>query len=303
MAPFNVRPATANDLPAIHAIWYHDEVEGDPQPPAKGPILSGYTYELERGALAVAEDAAGVVIGFGGSVGWDGPRGSLTYLADLFIASDAQSHGVGQGILRALPLSAGGRCVLASRDPRAHALYMRWGMRPRWPNYWLVADPQWGAHGLDTLPGADIALVEAAADDPALTAWDARSFGFSRPRDLAWLVERRDAQPFWFQRAGKAIGYGFVQRRCDESLWRPEAWTVGPIGAETPEDARDCVCAATRWAVARTGVARLGVPGPHLALLPLIAAGCRIVYVETFLASDGAPLPDMSRYLPSGVFL
>ncbi|HEX8995232.1 MAG TPA: GNAT family N-acetyltransferase [Ktedonobacterales bacterium] len=298
-----MRAGAKSDLPAIQAIWYQDEVEGDPDPPANGPILSGFTYEMEHGALQVAENDAGAVIGFGGSVGWHGPRGSLTYLSDLFISPDTQSHGVGQAILRALPLSAGGRCVQASRDPRAHALYMRWGMRPRWPNYWLVADPQWGAHGLDALPGADIALVEAALDDPRLAAWDERVFGFPRPHDLAWLVSSREAQPLWFQRAGKTIGYGFIQRRCNESLWRPEAWTVGHIGAETPEDAAECVCAATRWAVARAGVARLGVPGPHPALLPLVEAGCRIVYVETFLASDDALLPDTTRYLPSGVFL
>jgi GNAT superfamily N-acetyltransferase len=303
MTPITVRPGVEADLPTIHDIWYHDEVADDPEPPAKGPILSGFTYAMERGALRVAAAATGEVIGFGASVGWAGPHGALTYLSDLFIAQETQSHGVGQAILRALPLSEGARCVFASRDPRASALYMRWGMRPRWPNYWLVADPQWGAHGLAALPGADIELVRAAPDDPALAAWDQRSFGYARPRDLAWFVASRAAQPLWFRRAGKTIGYGFVQRHCPESLWNPDAWTVGPVGAETAEDARDCVCAATRWASERTSAARLGVPGPHLALLPLIEAGCRIVYNETFLASDGAPLFDPTRYLPSGVYL
>ncbi|HEY7849814.1 MAG TPA: GNAT family N-acetyltransferase [Ktedonobacterales bacterium] len=303
MASFRVRAGAPEDLPAVHTIWYRDEVADDPQPPAKGPVLSGFTYELEHGALCVAEDDTGQIIGFGGSVGWDGPRGPLTYLADLFIAPDAQSRGVGQAILRALPLHAGGRCVHASTDPRAAALYIRTGMLPLWPNLWLVGDPERGARGLGALPGADITLVEAAADDPELATWDLRHFGYARPRDLAWLVASRDAQPFWFQRAGATIGYGFVQRRCPESLWRPGAWTLGPIGAATPADACDCVCAATRWASERAGAARIGVPGPHLALAPLIEAGCHLVYNETFLASPGAPLPDVTRYLPSGVFL
>lgn len=298
-----IRPATAADLPVVHGIWYQDEVAGDPQPPAKGPILSGFTFELEHGALRIAEDASGRVAGFGGAVRWDGPDGALTYLADLFIAPNAQSHGAGQALLGALPLATGGRCVHASVDPRAAALYIRTGMLPRWPNFWLVADPDWGTRGLAALPGADVEIVEAAADDPDLAAWDLRAFGYARPHDLTWLVESRDALPVWFQRTGKRIGYGFVQRACPESLWRPDAWTVGPIGAETPEDARDCVCAATRWSVERAGVARLGVPGPHPALAPLIEAGCRIVYNETFLASPEARLFDPTRYLPSGVFL
>ena len=305
MASVRVRPATAADLPAVQHIWYRNEVADDPHPPAQGPFLTGFAYELEQGALRVAEDAAGQLIGFGGSVTWgkQGEGETLTYLADLFIAPEAQSLGVGQAILRALPLHEGGRCVHASVDPRAAALYIRTGMLPLWPNLWLVADPERGAARLATLPGAEVELVEAAADDPDLAAWDQRCFGFARPRDLAWLVASREAQPLWFRRAGATIGYGFVQRHCPESLWRPGAWTVGPIGAATPEDARDCVCAATRWVVAQDGAARIGVPGPHPALAPLVEAGCRLIYNEMFLASPGAPLPDMTRYLPSGVFL
>lgn len=303
MTPFRVRPAVAADLPGIQQIWYRDEVADDLHPPAPGSPLSGFAYELEHGAMQVAETDTGQVIGFGGSVSWDGPRGPLTYLADLFIAPDIQSHGVGQAILRALPLHAGGRCVHASTDPRAAALYIRTGMLPLWPNLWLVGDPERGAQRLGMLPGADLELVEASLDDPELAAWDLRHFGYARPRDLAWLVESRAAQPLWFRRAGATIGYGFVQRHCPESLWRPGAWTVGPIGAEMPADARDCVCAAVRWAAERSPAARLGVPGPHPALAPLIEAGCRLVYNETFLASPDAALPDVTRYLPSGVFM
>ncbi|HEX8733164.1 MAG TPA: GNAT family N-acetyltransferase, partial [Ktedonobacterales bacterium] len=239
---FTVRPGRADDLSTIHAIWYANEVAADPSPPASGPILSGFSYEMERGDLRVAEDEAGRTLGFGATVGWGAGRDALTYLADLFIADDAQSQGVGQALLRALPLGDGvPRCVHASVDPRATALYIRWGMEPRWPNYLLAADPQWDAHGLAVLPGADLEVVAAAPDDPDLAAWDLRHFGHPRARDLAWLVESRDAQPLWFRRAGRTLGYGYVQRRCDEALWSPQAWTVGPVGAETPADARDCV--------------------------------------------------------------
>lgn len=302
---FQVRPATLADLPAVHRIWYADEFANEPRPPEPGPVLSSFAHALAHGALRVAEDRTGQLLGFGASLGWDGPRGSLTYLSDLFIAPETQSHGVGQALLRALPLREGVRCVFASTDHRASALYMRWGMRPLWPNYWLVADPMWGAHGLDTLPGADIELVAAAPDGVdglALATWDARHFGYARPHDIAWLLHEREAQPLWFRRAGETIGYGFVQRRS-ESQWSDDVWTIGPIGAETAEDARDCVSAATRWASQRTRSVRLGIPGPHPALLPLIDAGCRIVYIETFLASEGARFFDPTRYLPGGVFL
>lgn len=251
--------------------------------------------------MRVAEDETGRLIGFGATLGWGGPREPLTYLSDLFIAQDVQSQGIGQAILRELPLSEGPRCVNASADPRASALYIRWGMYPRWPSYGLLIDPLRNANSLRALPGADIEIAEAHPDDPELAAWDVRSFGYARPDDLAWLRATRGAQPFWFRRAGKTIGYGFVQRRA-ASLWRPNSSIIGPIGAETPDEARDCVCAATRW-VSERGLGRVVLPGPHPALPRLIEAGLHIVYSEMFLASPGAPLFDPTRYLPSGVFL
>lgn len=302
--PLQVRAATEADLPIVHDIWYQLDADDNPHAPPPGPVLTSFRYEQARGAIVVAEQA-GEALGFGASVRWDDPTTGrqLTYLADLFIQRRRQSRGVGQAILAALPLREGPTCVHASSDPRASALYIRWGMRPRWPNYWLVGGP--GALRLGALPGADVELAEAAPDDPAFGAWDARSFGFPRPHDLAWLLAERDALPVWFRRGGATLGYGLLQRRSDEALERPDAWTLGPIGAQTPDAARDCVGAAVHWSLTAGGAAqlRLGIPGPHPALAPLIEAGAHITYIETFLASEGAPIFDPTRYLQGGVFL
>ena len=123
MTSFRVRPATASDLPAVHAIWRHNDAPDEtPQLPAPADVLSGFVYEQQHGAMCVAETNTDRVIGFGGSVTWDGPRGSLTYLADLFIAPDIQSHGVGQAILQATqfittPHAAGSRTTPTSIRP------------------------------------------------------------------------------------------------------------------------------------------------------------------------------------------
>jgi len=285
----------------VYDIFYQNEIQGVAQPPAPGPVPAGFIYEFEHGQMRVAEDEVGRLIGFGATLSWDGPYEPLTYLSDLFIAQDVQSQGVGQAILRELPLSEGPRCVNASADPRASALYIRWGMYPRWPSYGLLIDPQRIADGLRALPGVDIEIIEADPADPEVAAWDVRSFGYARPRDLAWLQVERGARPLWFRRAGKTIGYGFVQWRA-ASMWRPNSSVIGPIGAETTEEAHDCVCAAARW-VGERGVARVVLPGPHPALPTLVKAGLHIVYNEMFLASPGAPRFDPTRYLPSGMFL
>ena len=112
------------------------------------------------------------------------------------------------------------------------------------------------------------------------------------------MVQRRDAQPLWLTRGGDRVGYAFVQRRCNELLWRPKSWIIGPVGALTSDDAASCVGAVMRYAVERAPTVRLAVPGPHPALTPLVEAGFLIVYLETFLASEGAPPFDPTLYLP-----
>jgi len=63
------------------------------------------------------------------------------------------------------------------------------------------------------------------------------------------------------------------------------------------------VRAVTRYAAERAPTLRLAVPGPHPILAPLVEAGFLIVYLETFLASEGAPPFDPTLYLPGGVYL
>jgi acetyltransferase (GNAT) family protein len=303
MTGYQTRRAVESDLSRLYDIWYSDEIAGEEDTPAPGPPLSSLAYSLAHGDMRVAVDATGAIAGFGASHTWPAAGSHLTYLADLFVARDIQSRGAGQAILSALPMGEGARCVMASRDPRAAALYIRWGMLPRWPNYWLAADTPDVAHRLGGLPGDQLTITPADMADPELARWDGACCGFERLDDLRWLVESRDALPFWLARGGERLGYAFVQRRCPELLWRPQSWIIGPVGALAPEDAASCVGAITRFAAQRAPTLRLAVPGPHPTLSPLIEAGFLIVYLETFLASEGAPPFDPTRYLPSGVYL
>ena len=106
--------------------------------------------------------------------------------------------------------------------------------------------------------------------------------------------------PLWFWRDGQRVGYGFAHRCSLDSLWSPDAISLGPIGALTPPDARDCVLAAAQWASRQARVIRLAIPGLHPVLPLLLNAGFQITYVETFLSSAPHPLFDPSRYVTSG---
>jgi ribosomal protein S18 acetylase RimI-like enzyme len=289
-SPLLVRPAAEADLPAIYAIWYANEVGGDPNPPPRGSDML-LRHELGSAEFYVAA-LGDRVAGFAAAV----VRDQIVFLSECFVGAAFQSRGVGQALVQRLLAPDGRvRCTLSSRDPRALSLYIRAGLRPRWPHFCLFADTA----RLADLPAgtAEVAVVGESAPD--LVEWDAAIGGRRRPADHAYGREQTGALPLWFTRAGQPIGYGYFQLRTPEDLWYPDGPTMGPIGARNPADALECVLAAVRWARPRAATLRMGVPGPHLALAPLLDAGFQITYVEMFVSSADQPFMDAACYVPA----
>jgi ribosomal protein S18 acetylase RimI-like enzyme len=286
----SIRPATAGDLPALYDIWYASEVGDDPHPP-RGP-WPWLAHELTTGALLLAE-RDGATIGFAATI----TRDTITFLSDCFVRADVQSGGVGRRLLQQLhPGNDRTFCTVSSNDPRAQALYIRAGMRPRWPNFILDAE----THRVGTMPAGNVEVIAARAGDPALVAWDAAIGGRRRPQEHAYLVAQHQAVPLWFARGGQVIGYGYAQLFSPELLWRTNTLRLGPIGARSEQDARDCVSAAVEWARPRAPAINISVPGAHAALAALLEARFQISYVEIFLSSSDQPFFDAGCYIPSG---
>ncbi|HWQ12352.1 MAG TPA: GNAT family N-acetyltransferase [Roseiflexaceae bacterium] len=288
----HIRPAQPGDLPAVYDLFYALEVGDDPDVPPRPAMLPDYPHLLVHGELYVAE-AGSEIVGFAGVVA----RGETAYLTDLFVRPDRQSGRIGARLLRhaLLPHTSRVRFTVSSNDPRALSLYIRAGMRPHWPNFLLRGH----APSLSGLLLGDVAAVEADPDDPELLAWDAAASGRERPQDHAYWVREEGAAPLWLRRSGETIGYGYVRLRAG-TFYYPNAARVGPVGARSAALAPVCVAAAVRWAAERAAVLRLDVPGPHPALAPLLEAGFRIAYVETFVASAAVLFFDPQRYLGSG---
>ena len=112
-------------------------------------------------------------------------------------------------------------------------------------------------------------------------------------------MREQRAAPLWFRRQGTVVGYGYVRLGAG-TIYSPQACTLGPIGARTPDDAGVCVLAAVAWAQSRAVVLCIDLPGQHPALAALLDAHFRITYVETFMSAAHTPFLDPRCYVGSG---
>ena len=293
MADLLIRTATQADLPRVGEIWYEAAIEGEAHPPAFRGLPSLYLHELETNELFVLE-RDGNVVAYAAVLN----RGSIAFLADLFVAAAHRSAGLGQQLLRAvLPTDGRVCCTVASNDARALPLYIRSGMLPCWPHIHLRG----AAEELGSLPtDGDLNTIEADPGDPEWLRWDTEMSGRPRPQDRNYWIVRRRGVPLWFTRGGRRVGYGMAQHLSDDSLWHPEALTLGPIGTFAAADAVACVLAGVEWARRRAAMVSISVTGPHAAIVPLLSAGFRVVEVETFCSTATTPFVDLRRYVSSG---
>ena len=296
-----IRPAREEDLPAALAVWYADEVRGEPDlPPLSGvPAVLGHIWRT--GTMYVAE-REGRIVAFAAAVTRDRPGRDaetpdrVAFLTDLFVHPDEQSSHLGTKLLqRAMPAEDGIRCTASSDDPRALSLYIRAGMQPQWPNFSLRAI----STQLHALPPLDVAVDEARPDDGELVRWDAEIGGRHRPVDHAFWAGAERGVPMWLRRGKETIGYAYARLGAG-TLRYPDACYIGPVGARTPDQAQDCVLAAVTWARRHAPVVLLDVPGPHPALAPLLDARFRITYFDTFVSTADPPFFDARCYVGSG---
>jgi GNAT superfamily N-acetyltransferase len=285
-----IRPAAVSDLDRIWEIRFANDFAGQTSVPDRGPTPAYLAHLQAHGSLLVAERDDRIV-GYAGLV----ERGGIAYLTDLFVDPVYQSAAIGRRLLeRILPPEPATRCTLASTDLRAIALYTRAGMLPRWPIL-LLETP---VSRMREVSSKRVEMLAADPDDPALHRRDHAASGRWRPRDLQFMVRGERGEAFWFTSGGDIAGYGII-RFAAARPWQFGTATIGPIGADTAEDARAAVLAAVEWARSRAAIIEMAIPGPHPALKTLLASGFRIAGVDTYCASVPT-LIDPTRYLGSG---
>ena len=231
----------------------------------------------------VAEDeATGRAVGYARSIVRDGVR----ELTEFFVLPDAQSAGVGRGLLeRAFPdEGARHRAIVATIDPRAIARYLRAGLDARVPMIGLEGVPR------DERLATDLRREPIDAGDPPLEALaevDRRLLGFRRDEDHRWLASQR---PGVLYRRGEAVvGYGYHPTR---PLWG------GPYAALESHDLPvliadgEAAAAAAGHATVTFDVALTARP----ALDHLLGRGFRVDPFVMLFFTDG-PVDGLDRYV------
>jgi GNAT superfamily N-acetyltransferase len=279
--PSEIRPATADDIPAIRALLRAHDNDTIVEPGAID-IVGPYVRHLVANHVARVSADRGAVVGFGASL----DTGRCRMLSDLFVDPERLGSGIGRPLLDAVFDGAAARATFASDDPRAIPLYVRAGMMPLWTQFYLDGDA-------GRLPevGAGIRVRSALAGEGAdlELSWD----GADRTVDHAYWAAGPDGDAFVVEDAVGAAGIGYARARqvgtarvVDRLLLRPDA---DPVATAT---------AALRRAARDNPVVRVHVLGPNPLLPVLLEAGFRIVDRDQFLASDPS-LVDPSRLLPN----
>lgn len=168
----------------------------------------------------VAEGPDGEILGYARSTERDG----MLELTEFFVDPATQARGVGRGLLeRAFPLGRGThRSIIATQDPRAVSLYLRFGVGAQTPGVGFARGPEHVA------VDSDLEVVPGAGDDATLEevlAVEEHVLGHRREADVRYFLRERPA--VLYRRAGRTVGYAF--HPDPEGLF-------GPIAMLDPED-------------------------------------------------------------------
>jgi ribosomal protein S18 acetylase RimI-like enzyme len=227
-------------------------------------------------------------------------RGKTHFLSMFWALPSVQSKGVGRRLLtrafeRPNPPASSVRCVYASLDSRAQALYLKFGMYPRGMFYLLKGPPKRSPR-----PKRVVNLVPLGAPGKtsremlAVAARFDRTFRAARrDDDIRYVMSLPGARFFLVQARGSTLGYAIVT----------EKGRVGPACVTDPR-----YSAGLAWAIKETARGMgaesivIVVPGVNSgALETFFGAGLRAEFFGAWMSAK--PIGAFGSYLLAGGML
>jgi GNAT superfamily N-acetyltransferase len=270
----------------------------EPPPPIRIPDVVNALSHLQRTdprgfQVAVKDDK---VVAFASTI----LRGNTHFLSMFWALPTLQNQGVGRRVLarafsKPRPPASAVRCVYASLDSRAQALYLKFGMRPRGMFYMVRGKPVRSPR-----PARSVELVQVGEVGKtsrqmlAIAARFDRSFrGARRDPDIGFVMSLPGARFFIARRGGATVGYAVLN----------EKGRIGPAGVRDPRDS-----AGLAWAV-KEKARDLGaesimvvVPGVnHDALDVFFRAGLRTEFFGAWMSAK--PVGSFEGYMLAGGML
>ena len=217
----DTRPVSLpDDLDRCIDVWLKamndvGEKQGDPPIAAEdvewlAPSLTHLaTTDPDRFLLV---ERSGEVIAFGCAF----ERNDFWFLSELMVLPESQGAGIGTKLLDAMlpvPPKRPGMTfatVVESRQPVSTLLYVRYGIVPLVPIYWLS-----GIRNLDALPalpdGVGAEDLDLDRDGPEIDRLDASCLGYSRRVDHRMFAHESDGGWVYRDRTGGLVAYAYRQ--------------------------------------------------------------------------------------------
>jgi hypothetical protein len=227
-------------------------------------------------------------------------RGNTHFLSMFWTLPSFQSRGVGRRVLtRAFegprPPASAVRCVFASLDTRAQALYLKFGMAPRGMFYLLRGAPKRSPR-----PERTVELVpvgeEGKISREMLTVaarFDRVARAARRDADIRYVMSLPGARFFLVRRGRETLGYAVVNKKG----------RVGPAYVVDPRYGAGLAW-ATKEAAREMGAENVTVIVPGVnsgALDEFFRAGLRTAFFGAWMSAK--PLGSFESYLLAGGML
>jgi ribosomal protein S18 acetylase RimI-like enzyme len=297
------RQARADDMLGCARVFLRSATDlsrrhSNPAPPIRAEDMVPPLAHLQRTdpkGFQVAE-RNGRVVAFASTI----LRGNTHFLSMFWTLPSLQSQGVGRRLLtrafeRPRPRASAVRCVFASLDSRAQALYLKFGMLPRGMFYLLKGAPKRSprpAHAVELEPIGRAG--KTSREMLAVAARFDRVFRTTRrDDDIRFVMGFSNARFFLAKKGRSVIGYAVVN----------EKGRVGPAGVVDPR-----YSAGLAWAIKE--VARemkvetviVNVPGVNAGALDTFwRAGLRTEFFGAWMSAK--PIGSFESYLLAGGML
>jgi predicted GNAT family acetyltransferase len=228
-------------------------------------------------------------------------RGSLWYLAHLFVSPAHQGLDIGRNLMeRAMKHHKGSditnrALVTFAYNPVSISLYARHGIYPREPLYWMEGPSRQVKTEASNTKLRNERIVDFEKTRSILTRIDDLTLGYPREKNHEFLFRTPSARCHLFFSGNKPVGYAYV--------W--QTGRVGPLATVSHEIFREVLKSALRLA-ADEGAANVGIAatGSNEQLMQ-VALEQKMRILDSYLFMSSKPFPNFSNYVlyPTGAML